>query len=111
MQPGLMIGEIFLLLTSVASWLFSISLHRTVQSEGSNAIKLHPLLAKIFGSSTASGILDIRGLLMQVLVLTITPAIGLYIAGFISNLQFAQWYRSIILIVVLFVFFELFRGK
>lgn len=111
MNIGTVIGEIFLLLLSFLAWYGSIWRHRSANRGASNAIKLPVILAKVVSANNSEGWLDFRALLLQIFVITITPASMLLIANLISQEQFMIWFRYAIAILLILVFADLIRKR
>lgn len=110
MQIGTLIGELFLAITSIVSWVFASFLHKTIGERSPNAVRIPLIIATILGNSKL-GLLDFRGVLIQLLILTMSPAIAVYIAGIISHQQFTYWYRGVAIFLLAIIIIELVKNR
>ncbi len=90
MEWRLFLREAFLLAISVVGWICGFQMHQSPNLKVQETIKLPKYIGFIFGKPP-NYLFSAPGLLLQVLVVILTPVFTLMIFGYITRLTAGRW--------------------
>ena len=97
---------------AVVAWISAFAWHRVIQGSAQEAIRAPRPIAILFGCLRSDGLLDYRGVLLQLCIYVTVPVFALMILGEISQKTALSWLSwPLIVLFVLAVIFALKRGR
>ena len=84
-------GALIVVLFCGLTWYLGYSMHVTCLPSSPEAIRLLRLIGVFFGSLRADGVLNLRGVIMQLTVYSLGPLFSLWAAGVMNGEVALKW--------------------